>query len=233
MITSNAFQRTFFLRYGNSVGTCFAVDWHNYQYLVTAAHVVEGIKRQDTIAIFRNGDWQQTEVAVVGMGDARFVHKDIAVLRINHVIAHPDLQLDLSSDQLILSQHIYILGFPYGLHTLTEINNGFPIPIVKGGLLSGQVRKTATQNWAWIVDVHNNQGFSGGPLLFHPEGKTSGVLKVAGIVHGYRPEESKLQVKRGDVEISVESNSGIAYCPAIQGVIEMIDANPASGCPLS
>ena len=64
MITTNVFFRTFLIEYGDERGTAFSVDYENREYLVTAAHVVDGIEAEDRIKIFLTQKWMNLPVAV-------------------------------------------------------------------------------------------------------------------------------------------------------------------------
>ena len=54
-VTTNILQRTFRMRHGDNVGTCFTVDVHNRRYLVTARHLVEKIRPRGTVDIQHSG----------------------------------------------------------------------------------------------------------------------------------------------------------------------------------
>ena len=61
----------------NSTGTGFTVDHGSKQYLLTAHHVVDGIKSGDAIKIFHDNAWRDLVVDVVGIGKGEV---DVAVL---------------------------------------------------------------------------------------------------------------------------------------------------------
>ena len=58
MITSNAIQRTFLIGFGKSTGTAFITDCNSKQYLVTARHVIEGIRPRDVVYVFHDREWK-------------------------------------------------------------------------------------------------------------------------------------------------------------------------------
>jgi hypothetical protein len=62
---------------------------------------------------------------------------DIAVLALERSISEP-APFDLSA-VTVLSERLFIVGFPYSLGTNlpTNINAGYPVPLLKSGILSG------------------------------------------------------------------------------------------------
>jgi len=138
MITSNVYTRTFFIRFGTSTGTAFTIDLEKKQYLVTARHVCAGIRDGDSIAIFHDERWKDAPAKIVGLGAENRVDTDVAVLALKKQIS-PSFSMPATSADLVWGQDVYFLGFPYGLHTSVEANNGYPLPLVKKALISGSV----------------------------------------------------------------------------------------------
>ena len=66
MITTNVIQRTFHIRIGDSVGSCFTIDVGGKQYIVTARHVVANLAGTTKISIFHDNQWKEIEVTLVG-----------------------------------------------------------------------------------------------------------------------------------------------------------------------
>src|SRR5690349_19972341 len=105
MVQSNFLECVLFVRFHRKpgeTGTAFTVEVDNQQYIVTAAHVVEGIANSDVVGIFYTGGFQDTP--------ARRVHLnhevDVAVLATTSQIT-PALPIVLSTEGLILSQDVY------------------------------------------------------------------------------------------------------------------------------
>jgi S1-C subfamily serine protease len=193
MITANVFRRTFFIRQGGSQGTAFTIDVDKKQYLVTARHVCASIKDGDNIGIFRNGNWQEKKTKVVGIGLPDRIDTDIAVLALEEQLS-PSFSLPPTSQGLVWGQNVYFLGYPYGLHTSVDVNDGYPLALVKGAVMSGSVGQVGNPE-TFLLDGHNNPGFSGGPVVFR---NSNGEFNVMAIVSGYRTEavEIKFQVSR-------------------------------------
>lgn len=228
MITTNVFQRTFHIRYGDFTGTAFAIDRTGRQYLVTAKHVVPDIETGRTIDIFHDKQWKTVPIMVVGVAPGEV---DIVVLGCPVQLA-PPYPLDAASAGLIFGQVIYFLGFPFGWDSGAEnINRDFPVPFVKAGILSAfQVEEPKRI----YIDAHGNQGFSGGPVVFKEPGQRGNEFKVAGVVaNAPTPLLTPVVNDRGE-PIEAEGkpvaffreNQGIVVAHDIQHATDLIDANP-------
>jgi len=224
MITSNVFQRTFFIKFGDSTGTAFAIDIDNRQYLVTARHVIEGIGETGSVEVYHCDEWKKVATRTVGMGAAAEIASDIAVLApaVRMAPPHP---LEATSEGLVWGQSTYFLGFPYGLHTVADVTNGYPLPIVKGAIMSGTLAG-AKPHEVYLLDGHNNPGFSGGPAVFRPAEKQGAALRVLGVVSAYKTEEVEVTMQGQQTGLASRANTGIVVCPSIKQATDMIEANP-------
>ncbi len=243
VITSNVLQRTFLIAWGQSTGTAFAIDHASKQYLVTARHVAKGIKSGNVIKIQHEGKWKDLPVKIVGIGKEKI---DVAVLACSIQLA-PQFLLIASDEGLQLGQSASFLGFPFGWEGGgEEINRGFPLPLVKAGIIS---RLGIGDMPTLYLDGHNNPGFSGGPVVFSPGGQPGNRLHVAGVVSHY-PYAPKLPpefpplweplVNREGKPVTdstgepigyIRENPGIVAAIPIRYVMELIDENPI-GFPL-
>ena len=86
MLTRAIIGRTFKIQFGTGQGTCFSVEVENRQYLITAKHVVPGIKPTDQVRIFQENRWKtlNTTIAWIPEDD-----RDIAVLNPGGVFCPP------------------------------------------------------------------------------------------------------------------------------------------------
>ncbi len=208
MVSSNALQRTLCIKRGDNVGTAFTVDRDARQYIVTARHVVDDIAPDDSIAVRYQRRWVEVPVILVGLGAGE---TDVAVLA--HAVpltpSHP-LEAGARTDWFH-GQSVAFLGFPFGWDSgLENINNGFPIPFVKAGIISASVPGTPSRIY---IDAHGNPGFSGGPLVFCPPDQPR-MFHVAGVV-----------VDSPRDPITAEQ-TGFVRAIDIQHVVSLIDANP-------
>ena len=229
MITANVIRRTFHIAWGAGTGTAFAIDRAGKQYLVTARHVVEGIRSGDEIAVSRRQQWHKITVDVVGTGGDDV---DVAVLACPIQLA-PPLPLEASSEGLVYGQTASFLGFPFGWDSgAWEITGDFPLPFVKAGIVSAIPLGKPTLIY---IDGHGNKGFSGGPVVFVSNGRPANELRVAGIVANYpTPLREPIVDKHGDAIVDDHNepfaffpeNPGLVVAYDIRHAVELIDANP-------
>ena len=229
-IPNHVFNRIFLIKWNDSTGTAFVIDRESKQYLVTARHVVVGLRSGNAIKVFQDGKWKNLIVSVVGSGKGAV---DLAVLAPS-IRLSSSLPLGVSSDSLAYGHPIYFLGYPFGRHSGNEqFNRGLPLPLVKAGIVSAL---TVDNGVLWIIlDAHVNKGFSGGPVLFIPDGKSRDELQVVGVVTSYASPELRPIVNRkrgtitdgqGDPIGYVTDNPGIGKAISIRHALELIDANP-------
>lgn len=196
-VTSNVFLRTFMVKSRDELGTAFTMDVDARQYLITAKHIVVGMKDVDIIQVRRGDEWVPLKVTVLRCAD----HIDIAVLIPPHQIS-VSYELEPGMKDVEYGQEIYFVGFPYGLFTEgTNVNGMFPLAFIKRGTMSASTKEgNATVIY---LDGHNNPGFSGGPVVFRDFSKSGYVLKVLGVVSGfpaeYTPVFEKQEIKASDV----------------------------------
>ena len=236
MVTTNVIFRTFHIRWGDSTGTAFVIDQESKQYLVTARHVVDGIESGNSIEVHQEKEWRVLPIEIVGIGQGEI---DVAVLA-SEVRLAPSFSLIPTSAQLGYGQSVFFLGYPFGWDSGgVEINRGLPLPFVKVGTVSalefGDVNKI-------YLDAHVNSGFSGGPVVFVPDGHSNREFRVAGIISHYPIPLSSWQSvvgrngnpitdSNGDPIGFVQENPGIVVAIGIRHAIELINANPI-GFPL-
>ena len=172
ILTNNVLQRVLCIRQGQYVGTAFTIDHDARQYIVTARHVVDGVASGGSIAVRHERRWVEVPIAIVGLGNDE---TDVAVLAHAKPVT-PSYSLRIEASFRI-GQSVAFVGFPFGWDSGSEnINNGFPIPFVKAGIISGWVDGPRSRIY---VDAHGNPGFSGGPLVLRNE---SGELAIIGII---------------------------------------------------
>ena len=242
MITSNVIHRTFRIKRGKSTGTAFTVDHESKQYLVTARHVVKGIVSGDYINIFHDKLWKNIAVEVVGIGDGEM---DVAVLSCPIQLS-PRHPLDAGLAGLVYGQQVYFLGFPFGWDSGQEaLNRGLPLPFVKSGILSAMPPPDPVEKI--YLDAHGNKGFSGGPVVFVPNGQRPDrhtEFRLAGIVanyplpphtNSYTPvvdQNGKPIVNHKNEPIRyIRENPGLVVAVGIRHATDLIDTNPI-GFPL-
>ena len=130
---------------------------------------------------------------------------------------------------MVYGQDAYFLGFPvedglnfdyttlytkYGL----ALDTGNPLPLVKRATVSSLGKP-------YLLDGHNNHGFSGGPVVFCPPGKKE--FRVAAVVSGYLPLRELILNKDGEqTDLSYIANPGIMVADDIGEAVALIKSNP-------
>ncbi len=176
--------RTLRILHGTSAGTAFTMEVNNTQYIVTAKHLFEasGYPASAQIGIYENKNYVFYNVDIKYPADAEI---DIAVLRTT-----PYTQLTFlypttfSSANITIGQDVYFLGFPYNYDSLLCNMPGdkYPLPFIKKACLSSYIQSKGQ----FLLDGHNNPGFSGGPVCFKTA--DSNTYRIAGVIASYRFE---------------------------------------------
>ena len=136
--------------------------------------------------------------------------------------------LRLTTAKLMLAEEVYFLGFPYGLglEVKTELNAGFPLPMVKRAVVSA----LGLGDSPLFLDGHNNVGFSGGPVARRG---TKDEQTVIGTISAYRAEREYVRDENGDeTSLTYDTNTGIIVAHDIRHSLAIIDANPI-GLPVT
>jgi len=225
-ITANVLQRTYQLRFGDHQGSGFTLDVDGHQYLITAKHLVEGIKDKSALFIRQKGRWELLDVTrIPGIPE----EVDIAVLLPARQVSLP-LPLEAHSDGVQLGQELYFLGFPYDLADRAfALFDGSPLPFVKKGICAAFYRSNpnAPGSGVLALDAINNPGFSGGPVVV-PDAPNR--LHVCAVVASYRYQpEPVFQQDTPTGDLTVHANTGIMFAYAIDYALEAI--HHANGHP--
>jgi len=215
----NVIERIIFIKYNDNCGTGFTVEVNNKQYIITAKHVVKGIKQNDSIFLFHDNQWKKVEVKNIQFKDPKID----AIVLVPPIQLTPKTNIEFSMDKMVLGQDVYFLGFPFGLKTdVGALNNDFPIPFVKKGICSSIDTTNPEKKIIWI-DGYSNPGFSGGPIVFRDIYTEK--LKIAGVVRGHLTEHTNVMDGEGNTELYVENNSGLVYGIGINSIIKLIQEN--------
>jgi hypothetical protein len=221
-------QRVFLFRCGSQWGTCFAIDVDNRQYILTAKHLTHSLKSKGEVQIEKNGKWIPLVVELIPPVEDP---NDLVALAPNKVLV-PKMNIFLGEDRMVIGQEVFFLGFPFGLST-----EGVPlverIPFVKKGIISAMGPKNQAR--VLYLDGHNNQGFSGGPVIYS-NFFNKNTLSIAGVVAAYRTNKTPVKnskinndgEKKSSQEIEgyINENTGIVISYGISGTIESIKDNP-------
>lgn len=221
MIPTNVYCRVFHLKYDNSIATGFVIDVNEKTYLITARHFANKILGDTTIQIFYQSQWKNVKVKLVGHGGDDI---DISVLAQQVQLAERSLTLPADMGGLTYGQDTFFLGYPYGwFGELKELNWHFPMPFVKKAIVSC-ISNTDKGTNILFLDGHNNEGFSGGPVVFKRNG--SEIFKVGAVISGYRFIHDSTFIGNEKSPITFKYNTGIIVAYGINHAIDLINANP-------
>lgn len=221
MVTTNILSRTLFIHaaeYGSAV--VIAVD--GIEYVVTAKHLL-ATPTNTFIKIRSNGTWIEYRTKEIGRAPGEI---DIAVLQIGAQLVVNDLPAAADMGGLVLGQDVFFVGFPYKL----EGPSGFvqdrrPLGYVKKGTVSAL---DSQDHPALVIDAINNEGFSGGPVVFAEIGKPANELKIAAIVSKYRTEQEYVIGADGrETGETIQYNTGFLYAYNIRYALDLIRGNRA------
>jgi len=213
-------MRTFFIK-AKLYGTAFTIDWMGAEYLITAKHLLEPSSSNFELQIFHQKQWRNVQATVVGHGNGEV---DISALRINGRLTPVEYVVTPTMGGISLGQDVFFLGFPYKLWGDDRgLLSGLPIPFVKKGVLSWL---DAGPPQVLHIDAINNEGFSGGPLVFFPPNKPTDA-RILGVVSKFRIEHEAVLDKDGQAtEYTVPYNSGFLIGYGINHALQLIGATP-------
>ena len=180
-------------------GTAFSLTHGDEQYLVTAAHVVKEYPH-GILTIGRDKSAPKGRVIdPVLRGISQ--EADIAIFDAPSFMHKKGIPLNVSLANIMLGQEVFWLGYPFGLDGgLTLPDADGPIGLVGSGTLSSmampsnQPVPTDAATVGFIVDGLNNEGYSGAPVVFHPDGDMSKGTQVIGVVSGTLAGETNLSL---------------------------------------
>ena len=217
MITANVIYRVFRLKVGLETGTAFTIEEGGREYLVTARHIAHSLEGKCQVEVFRGGGWTPLEVTTVGHAPRDV---DISVLApAERLMPTRQLPLPASSEGLTYGQEAYFLGFPYGIGDGFLKETGHPVPFVKRLTVSTLFGKP------YLLDGHNNPGFSGGPVVFCPPARKE--FQVAAVVSGYQSARASVRDHEDkDTEFHLRENTGIVVAYDVNEAVALIRANP-------
>lgn len=221
LVGLNALSRTFHIKCGTRSGSGFAVDLDGRQYLVTAAHLLKGLKDGVVVSIMHAGTWKPLDVQIVGRGPAQV---DVMVLALKFRIALPDLSVVPSLEGLELGQDAFCLGFPRA-----EWSQGaaqaqrFPTPFVKKVSVAAMPDGTSAVRAVYLAG-QAGAGFSGGPLLFQPAG--SGEARIGAVLSAFECDGEPVYLGTDRLSLSARHNPDLMVSYDIQHALDVISLNP-------
>lgn len=221
MITTNVYTRIMMLNFNDSIGTCFTIEHNNRQYIITAKHVVNGLKNNDTVNIVINHINTPIKVQLVGHCKDPI---DITVFCTDKLLTDTFV-LPPTMEGIVWGQDVYFLGYPYGNVGKLDIQSGpARLPFVKKAILSCMENVNGVN--VMYLDGHNNPGFSGGPVVFRNIEKKINEMNVCGVISGYSSTNEPIFQGNNTLPLTYKYNTGIIISYNIQHAIDLIDLNP-------
>jgi hypothetical protein len=214
-------QRTLFIKVGDVTGTAFAVDYNGKVYFVTARHVVAGLPTtiKATIQVWKDERWIDYPTVRTIFPSSNEV--DIAILETNEKIAKPfGITTDDSKGGPTMGQQVWFLGYPWGIGSHWEGNQGRIVPFIKRGTMSA-IDDTNPDAIVLYIDGFNNPGFSGGPIVYWKFSQRE--YGILGVVQGYRNDTAKVLVNGKQVDTNILVNSGILVGYSISHAMKAIE----------
>lgn len=223
IITSNVVHRVLKIRAGEATGTAFTIEHDNRQYVITARHLVDHLRPPHVLDVYLEGKgWSPIALELTGLSS----EADVAVFSAG-ILLTPTYDLEPTSKGLMYGQDVSFIGFPYDIMGFVgDLNRGLPLPLVKRASVSA-FAKGETGIEVFLLDGHNNHGFSGAPVVYHPRGSSDpGELKVCGIISGYYKKPVPTPVGNPDARVMLWQNTGVILCIPIIKAVRVIEANP-------
>jgi S1-C subfamily serine protease len=211
MVTVQCHERTVRVNVpGGSFGSGVLIDVRDKQWLVTARHVIQDVDPGDIELVRREG---KVKVRLQRVPELK-PKADVAIFQLDQRLVSESLPVHLTDVGLVLGQDAYLLGFPLGIG-VSMSDEGF-YPFVKRATVSTNITQDGVK--IWLVDGINNEGMSGGPVVFCKVGTTD--WHVLGVMAGHLREE--ISIKESDLKVEV--NSGIVVVHDIGLAVSAIEA---------
>lgn len=197
-------------------GTGFVISHKGIEYLVTAAHVVNGVRDRWWMKVFVDGAWRQNYLlSLVGLGPAlykRSLQIDVAVLKLKPPLpVSPGVPTSPAVPEP--GQSVYMLGFPSREGDLSDGRAQEPPALtVEHGTFMG----FNFEGSRMLIEGTAAKGMSGGPIVLIPEDQESNELRVVGVLAG--------------LECPIPTPS-VVHAYGIRHAITAIDRNPGGYRP--
>ena len=224
MVQMEIIRRVIRINFSNSLGTCFTIESHGEQFLVTAKHLFENAGYPDfaSIQLLLGASYQTFEVYIRYPAEQQV---DIAVMKFKNAQfltpVYPNVN---STEGLVLGQDVFFVGFPYEYDRILGMcpNGNTLIPLVKKACMSAMLQDG---KGTLLLDGINNPGFSGSPVCFKRIGSQSITMSIFGVVSSYRFFILSLFDRAGkQTNYFVKENTGIIIVSDIKHAIQIADS---------
>lgn len=209
LVQAEIFCRVIRIEYGNSRATCFTIESHGEQFLVTAKHLFKntGFPDSGCIKLLIGADYQSFDVDIRYPAEPNI---DIAVMKLKYPkLLTPVYANENTTEGLVFGQTVYFVGFPFEYDSILGMfpGGGMPVPFVKNACISAILNDSAG---TILLDGVNNPGFSGGPVCYKRIGSNDKTMRILGVVSGYRFNMQPLYDQNGNkTSFYIKENTGI------------------------
>lgn len=201
-----------------SSGTCFTLSHKNKHYLITAKHIFDNQKNPILIEI-------ETDTKLVTINSPNLImpnNQEVDIIAIE--IPSPDVtafnfvNFVYSAHGLPLGADILFFGYPYNLQNVNiqGLNRG--MAIIKKAMVSGPAYDSSKGHIGFLLDGHNNPGFSGGPCFT----KFGNTLMIFGVISSYVLQQEILYDDKGRQRMILQENSGIINAHEIDAIMQKL-----------
>ena len=187
MIPAEAILRVFPIRYARKQGTCFSIKEKNQEFLVTAAHIIEGYEEGGELHIGCESEDDERRVWGRPRLLIRDEQHDIAILDAPKCTHRPHLTLESRKEGIVFGQKVQWMGYPLGLDGgMLTSESGAPVAIASTGTLAGMNTPLVLgpRRRGFLVEGVINKGYSGGPILFREWERPENKIYVVGVISG-------------------------------------------------
>jgi hypothetical protein len=222
---SNVINRLLWIRCGSRLGTAFAIEIDDRQFVVTAAHIVKDFPRHPLLRN-RMGRWVGVEAQRI-TADPDFVDVAVFAPKLQISTAPP---VNLGSDALIFGQDLMVLGYPFDPDEFAKeeepiyLANGSPLPMFKKAGFAWMRKAPGMGHMTLFLDCYANEGFSGAPVFGYPALRGSGErdITIAAVVSHYVPDSQPVLEGAKETPLTARQNPGILVAPTILHAVDGI-----------
>lgn len=223
-------KSVFCIQVGNSSGTCFVCQLdEGRKLIITCKHLFENNVDGDSVKFsfrrYKDGFSEFSGVLLcpyTDVGDICAIVVEDNNSLLPCVILFDSIDI---SGHISLGSEIFMLGFPFltGSETMwlesIDVNNiVYPKPIFRHGYTASGII-CDEKHTRILLDMHNNFGFSGSPILMRCRFKNCFDFSyfIVGIMCGYYRDRVNFECE-SKCKLSANINSGIAYCCPLDAI---------------
>jgi hypothetical protein len=237
-VTNSVLFRTFMVKSDKDGGTIFSIDVDEREYWITAKHILTGANHPPygtveakivTLSILsqvgERENWIPETFNVIDPG------KDVDIV----VLAPQKALLDekiiqsakVGSANVTFGGECEFAGYPFGSSWTAKFEKDEMVrmPFIKRCTISGQI---TSPERVWVLDGINNEGFSGGPVVFG----TGPSQQIIAVVSGFSREPIEVvpvvppNAGEAHPREAALANTGFIFAYDLSSALDAIKKNP-------